>query len=109
MDSASVKQAIIRQVQTESNVANSRELFEACAFQSPQPAPTQPPKILSLFSIQKVNEHCFEKCVPKPGSSLSSGETSCVTMCMDKYLAAWNKVNASLLQRMQQENKAAGN
>ncbi|KAK0753401.1 mitochondrial import inner membrane translocase subunit TIM13 [Schizothecium vesticola] len=85
MDSASVKQAIIRQVQTESNVANSRELFEA------------------------FNEHCFEKCVPKPGSSLSSGESSCVTMCMDKYLAAWNKVNASLLQRMQQENKAAGN
>lgn len=56
-----------------------------------------------------MNEHCFEKCVSKPGSSLSSGESSCVTMCMDKYLAAWNKVNASLLQRMQQENKAAGN
>ncbi|KAK1835250.1 putative mitochondrial import inner membrane translocase [Podospora conica] len=85
MDSASVKQAIIRQVQTESNVANSRELFE------------------------KVNQHCFEKCIAKPGSSLSSGESSCVTMCMDKYLAAWNKVNASLLERMQQESKAAGN
>lgn len=64
----------------------------------------------NIFSLlQKVNEHCFEKCVTKPGSSLSSGESSCVTMCMDKYLAAWNKVNASLLQRMQQENKAAGN
>lgn len=36
MDSASVKQAIIRQVQTESNVANSRELFEACAFFTPK-------------------------------------------------------------------------
>lgn len=73
------------------------------------PGPPQPPGTNPFSLLQKVNEHCFEKCVPKPGSSLSSGESSCVTMCMDKYLAAWNKVNASLLQRMQQENKAAGN
>lgn len=41
MDSASVKQAIIRQVQTESNVANSRELFEACAFPPRTPTTTR--------------------------------------------------------------------
>lgn len=75
----------------------------------PPRRPQQPPGTNPFSPLQKVNEHCFEKCVPKPGSSLSSGESSCVTMCMDKYLAAWNKVNASLLQRMQQENKAAGN
>lgn len=30
-----------------------------------------------------MNEVCFEKCLPKPGSSLSSGEQSCFTSCME--------------------------
>jgi Tim10/DDP family zinc finger len=52
---------------------------------------------------QKVNEHCFEKCVPKPGSSLSSGETTCFTQCMEKYMAAWNTVSRQYINRIQQE------
>lgn len=39
-----------------------------------------------------MNESCYERCVPKPGSSLSSGETTCFTNCMDKYMAAWKFV-----------------
>jgi import inner membrane translocase subunit TIM13 len=50
-----------------------------------------------------MNEHCFEKCIPKPGSSMSSSETTCVTQCMDKYIAAWNQVNGALVRRLQQE------
>ncbi|EOO04125.1 putative mitochondrial import inner membrane translocase subunit tim13 protein [Phaeoacremonium minimum UCRPA7] len=79
MDSNSVKQAIIKQILLESNTNNARQL------------------------IEKINENCFEKCIPKPGTSVSSGEQTCVTQCMEKYMAAWNQVNASYLRRIQQE------
>ncbi|KAG9246983.1 Tim10/DDP family zinc finger-domain-containing protein [Calycina marina] len=58
--------------------------------------------------IEKVNEHCFEKCVPRPGSSLSSGESACFTQCMEKYMAAWNVVSRSYINRIQQEQGKAG-
>ncbi|RKU48053.1 protein translocase subunit [Coniochaeta pulveracea] len=79
MDSESVKKAVIRQILTESNTANARQL------------------------IEKVNENCFEKCIPKPGTSVSSSESSCVTQCLEKYMAAWNQVNQAYIRRIQQE------
>ncbi|CAN8097047.1 unnamed protein product [Discula destructiva] len=78
-DSSSVKDAVMRQVQLESNQANVRMLLE------------------------KMNESCYERCVPKPGSSLSSGEQTCFTNCMDKYMAAWNQVNSGYIQRIKKE------
>ncbi len=53
--------------------------------------------------MQNINEKCFERCVPKPGASLSSGEQTCLTQCMEKYMAAWNEVNATYIRRIQQE------
>lgn len=41
--------------------------------------------------------------MPKPGSSLSSGEQTCITQCMEKYFAAWNQVNAAYIRRIQEE------
>ncbi|KAK0621268.1 mitochondrial import inner membrane translocase subunit TIM13 [Bombardia bombarda] len=79
MDSAGVKQAIIKQVLVESQMANARQL------------------------IEKINDICFDKCVPKPGSSVSSGEKTCVTNCMEKYMAAWNQVNTAYVRRIQTE------
>ncbi|KAG9233952.1 Tim10/DDP family zinc finger-domain-containing protein [Amylocarpus encephaloides] len=73
------KQAVMQQVRQEAAMTNARQL------------------------IEKVNEHCFEKCVPKPGSSLSSGETQCFTSCMEKYMAAWNTVSRQYIQRFQAE------
>ncbi|KLJ07659.1 hypothetical protein EMPG_16885, partial [Blastomyces silverae] len=64
--SADVKSAIISQVQQEANITNARSL------------------------ITKVNENCFEKCIPSPGSSLSSKEQTCLTACMEKYIQLWN-------------------
>lgn len=52
-------------------------------------------------SAQKLNEHCFERCVPKPGSSLSSGESTCYTHCMEKYMSAWNTVSKQYLGHVQ--------
>ncbi|OAA34451.1 mitochondrial import inner membrane translocase subunit TIM13 [Metarhizium rileyi] len=79
MDSGSVKQSVIKQVLAEANLANARVL------------------------IEKLQENCFEKCVPKPGSSLSSSEQTCMTTCMEKYMAAWNQVNAAYIDRIRQE------
>ncbi|KAL0931701.1 mitochondrial import inner membrane translocase subunit tim13 [Colletotrichum truncatum] len=80
MDSSSVKQAVMKQVLQEANLANARVL------------------------IDKLQENCFEKCVPKPGTSLSSGETTCMTSCMEKYMAAWNQVNTAYINRIKQES-----
>ncbi|KAF1822114.1 uncharacterized protein K489DRAFT_380860 [Dissoconium aciculare CBS 342.82] len=51
--------------------------------------------------VEKVNEHCFERCVPKPGASLSSGEQTCYSQCMDKYMAAWQTVSRQFLAQAQ--------
>ncbi|KAK4623578.1 Mitochondrial import inner membrane translocase subunit TIM13 [Fulvia fulva] len=51
--------------------------------------------------VEKLNEHCFERCVPKPGSSLSSGESTCYTHCMEKYMSAWNTVSKQYLGHVQ--------
>ncbi|KAI7787945.1 protein translocase subunit [Diaporthe eres] len=59
MDSNTIKQTVMRQVQLESNTSNARML------------------------IEKMNDVCFEKCLPKPGSSVSSGEQTCFTSCME--------------------------
>ncbi|KAJ9622641.1 protein translocase subunit [Taxawa tesnikishii (nom. ined.)] len=56
----------------------------------------------------KLNEHCFERCVPKPGSSLSSGETTCYTYCMEKYMAAWNTVSRQYVGRIQRDVGSQG-
>lgn len=55
---------------------------------------------------QKINEHCFERCVPKPGTSFSSGESSCISSCMEKYMAAWNVVSKTYIGRLQQAQQA---
>ncbi|KAN0095366.1 Tim10/DDP family zinc finger domain containing protein [Hyaloscypha variabilis] len=83
--SSDPKAAVMNQVRQEAAMTNARQL------------------------IEKVNEHCFEKCVPKPGSSLSSGETTCFTQCMEKYMAAWNTVSRQYINRIQQEQgRSAG-
>ncbi|KAK7969117.1 hypothetical protein PG984_000396 [Apiospora sp. TS-2023a] len=79
MDSESVKAEVIKQVQTQYAMNNAREL------------------------IEKINEHCFQKCVPKPGSSLSSGEQACFTQCMEKYMSAWNQVSTTYITRLRRE------
>ncbi|KAI9702476.1 MAG: protein translocase subunit [Candelina mexicana] len=78
------KEAIMNQVKQEAAVVNARQL------------------------IEKVNDHCYEKCVPKPGSSLSKGESTCFTQCMEKYMAAWNVVSRQYIGRIQHEQGQQG-
>ncbi|KAI0887262.1 Tim10/DDP family zinc finger-domain-containing protein [Annulohypoxylon maeteangense] len=53
--------------------------------------------------IERLNEHCFEKCIPKPGTTLSNSEKTCLTSCMDKYLNAWNLISTVHITRLQRE------
>ncbi|KFY75419.1 hypothetical protein V499_04604 [Pseudogymnoascus sp. VKM F-103] len=79
------KTALMNQVRQEAALNNARQL------------------------IEKLNEHCFAKCIPKPGSSFSSGEQQCFTQCMEKYMSAWNTVSQQYIARVQQEGaKNAG-
>ncbi|KAH6625688.1 Tim10/DDP family zinc finger-domain-containing protein [Boeremia exigua] len=75
---------IMRQVQQEAAMQNARML------------------------VEKLNEHCFERCVPKPGTSLSSGEEGCFKSCMEKYMSAWNTVSKQYVARIQKESAAGG-
>ncbi|OHW90026.1 mitochondrial import inner membrane translocase subunit tim13 [Colletotrichum incanum] len=103
MDSDSVKKAVMKQVLQEANLANARVLIEF---------PFKAQWVSDADAInykQKLQENCFEKCVPKPGSSLSSGETTCMTSCMEKYMSAWNQVNNAYINRIKQESGNANN
>ncbi|KAI1771409.1 Tim10/DDP family zinc finger-domain-containing protein [Hypoxylon cercidicola] len=79
MDSESLKAQVIKEVKTQYAMENARQL------------------------IEKVNEHCFEKCVPKPGTSLSNSEQTCFTQCMEKYMSAWNQVSTTYISRLQRQ------
>ncbi|OJD36105.1 mitochondrial import inner membrane translocase subunit tim13 [Diplodia corticola] len=81
--SSDPKVAVMQQIRQEAAVANARQL------------------------VEKLNEHCFERCVPKPGTSLSKGEETCFTQCMEKYMAAWNVVSRQYVAKLQQ-NSAGG-
>ena len=52
---------------------------------------------------------CFEKCLTgAPGTSLSRNETSCIPQCNEKYIAAWNVVNSTIISRLQRETQSKG-
>merc|ERR1712137_1445803 len=78
------KTAVMRQVQQEAAMQNARML------------------------VEKLNEHCFERCIPKPGAALSKGEESCMSACMEKYMSAWNTVSKQYVGRIQRESAQGG-
>lgn len=63
---------------------------------------------LTPLPPQKLNEHCFERCIPKPGTALSSSEEGCFKACMEKYMGAWNTVSKQYVARIQREQAAGG-
>ncbi|KAF6000606.1 Timm13p [Cyanidiococcus yangmingshanensis] len=51
--------------------------------------------------VQRVTEKCFEKCVTKPSSSLTSGEQTCLAKCVDRYIEAMGVVSKAMVERQQ--------
>ncbi|KKK14215.1 hypothetical protein P175DRAFT_0533912 [Aspergillus ochraceoroseus IBT 24754] len=79
-----VKAAIMKQLQQEAAMANARNL------------------------ISKVNEHCFDHCIPAPGSTMTSKEESCLSHCMEKYISLWNATSRTYIARVATESKKLG-
>ncbi|KAJ9209040.1 hypothetical protein DTO166G4_8075 [Paecilomyces variotii] len=82
--SEEMKTAIMKQLQAEAAMTNARAL------------------------IGKLNEHCFDRCIPTPGDSLSSKEESCLSTCMEKYISTWNTVSRTYISRVSKESKKLG-
>ena len=55
-------------------------------------------------AINRLSEQCFEMCVDRPGSSLSSSEASCLSQCAARYL----DTSQFMVSRMQQKAKQGG-
>ncbi|KAJ5702980.1 hypothetical protein N7488_010528 [Penicillium malachiteum] len=82
--SSDVKNALVQQVQQEAAMTNARAL------------------------INKINENCFQACVPTPGSSMSAQENTCLSSCMDKYISMWNITSRTYINRLGVESKRMG-
>lgn len=52
--------------------------------------------------------HCYEKCVPTPGTSLSQRENTCMSACAQKYMNAWDVVSRSYVAQLQQQRAQMG-
>ena len=61
-----------------------------------------------MVCFQKINEHCFERCIPKPGTSISRGEETCFSACMEKYMSSWNAISRQYVARIQKEQQNLG-
>ncbi|OJJ58934.1 hypothetical protein ASPSYDRAFT_31565 [Aspergillus sydowii CBS 593.65] len=79
-----VKTAILKQLQQEAAMSNARQL------------------------IGKVNEHCFDNCIPSPGSTMSTGEQTCLSQCMEKYISLWNVASKTYLTRATSDKRNGG-
>ncbi|EFQ99429.1 mitochondrial import inner membrane translocase subunit tim13 [Nannizzia gypsea CBS 118893] len=84
ISSSEMKSAILQQIQAEAAMTNARTLME------------------------KINSNCFEKCIPSPGSSLSSNEQTCIKTCMEKYISLWNTTSQAYSARLREENEKNG-
>ncbi|KAG6755538.1 hypothetical protein POTOM_041369 [Populus tomentosa] len=47
-------------------------------------------------NLQTVREKCFEKCITRPGSSLSGSESSCTSRCVERYIEATGIISRAL-------------
>ncbi|MCJ1246003.1 protein translocase subunit [Trapelia coarctata] len=80
---ATPKEAVMEQIRQEAAIEQARRL------------------------IEKMNELCFDKCIPTPGTSLSKKEEGCISMCMEKYIDTRNVVSRAWnqgVQRIQREH-----
>ena len=111
--SSDPKTTLMNQVRQEAAIQNAKQLVEVRLYTPIFLVPDRAPcslldkrfiLILTSANIsKKLNEHCFERCVPKPASTLSKGEETCFSQCMEKYMGAWNTVSRQYIGIIQKE------
>lgn len=107
------KTEVMQQVRQQAALQNARFLVDVSkrskendSLRSSYQRARKPlPSAISNSLLQKVNEHCFERAIPNPGSSISSAEQTTFSNCMEKYMAAWNTTSRQYLGHLQ---KGAG-
>lgn len=109
------KTEVMQQVRQQAALQNARFLVDVSYSQKQSLLPLYQPReannscaMISDNAIQKVNEHCFERAIPNPGSSISSSEQTAFTNCMEKYMAAWNTTSRQYLGHLQKGAGAGG-
>ncbi|KAG7017060.1 Mitochondrial import inner membrane translocase subunit TIM13, partial [Cucurbita argyrosperma subsp. argyrosperma] len=55
-------------------------------------------ELLTRTFSQTLRVKCFDKCITKPGSSLSGSESSCISRCMERYIEATGIVSRALFK-----------
>lgn len=55
--------------------------------------------------IAKLTDTCWDKCMGKPGSKLSSWETDCISNCAERFL----DTSMLIVQRMQKQAQSQRN
>ena len=53
--------------------------------------------------VQTMSEKCFEKCVTRPGTSLTTGEMACLSKCADRYTECMSLVFSAVARKAQQQ------
>jgi len=51
--------------------------------------------------VQTLSDKCFDKCVKKPSSSLSTGEQQCIAKSMDRYMEVMTLVFQAVARKAQ--------
>ena len=55
-----------------------------------------------------MRDACFDKCVTRPGSSMSSGEMNCLARCCDRYVDATKVVSGTIISVGEGQASRAG-
>ncbi|TFK28208.1 hypothetical protein FA15DRAFT_665702 [Coprinopsis marcescibilis] len=79
---AAKKEAMMRQVQMETDVAQAQELMNTST------------------------EKCFTRCIVNPGTDLSAKDKACLASCFDKFLETFNVVGRTYTARITKERQA---
>lgn len=53
--------------------------------------------------VNGLTENCFEKCIIVPSSTMTSVEKQCIDDCASKFMASWNLISKSYIQRINQK------
>ncbi|KAI6037659.1 Tim10/DDP family zinc finger-domain-containing protein [Pisolithus marmoratus] len=57
--------------------------------------------------INKATEKCFTKCIPKPGSSLTSSDEACLARCLDRYMEALSRTYTARISKESSQLRGA--